>query len=265
MKRLLVVGGCLLLTACASTPSHPQDPLEPLNRAVYRFNDAADKAVLKPVAQAYQQVTPQPVRTGVGNFFDNLRDVYSAANNTLQGKAELALTDVLRVSFNSTFGLFGLIDIATPMGLKSSKATLGDTFAHYGWQESSYLVLPLLGPSTVRDGSGMLISNSLEPATSVFHTHTQATVARVLNAVNTREKLLGLEEMVDGAALDSYSYMRDGFLQMRAHQLGLSQGKQQAEEELNIDDLVDEPDASAPAVNAPSDASAPEAKDASPP
>ncbi|GHD73823.1 VacJ family lipoprotein [Vogesella fluminis] len=249
MKRLLVVGCCLLLAACASTPSHPQDPLEPLNRAVYRFNDAADKAVLKPVAQAYRKVTPQPVRTGVGNFFDNLLDVYSAANNTLQGKAELALTDVLRVSFNSTFGLFGLIDIATPMGLKSSKATLGDTFAHYGWQDSSYLVLPLLGPSTVRDGSGMLISNSLEPATGVFQTHTQATAARVLNAVNTRERLLGLEDVVNGAALDSYSYMRDGFLQMRAHQLGLPQGKQQQEEDLNIDDLVNDADASAPVAN----------------
>ncbi|MDC7704839.1 MlaA family lipoprotein [Vogesella indigofera] len=257
MKRLLVVGGCLLLTSCASTPSHPQDPLEPLNRAVYRFNDAADKAVLKPVAQAYQKVTPQPVRTGVGNFFDNLRDVYSAANHTLQGKAELALTDVLRVSFNSTFGLFGLIDIATPMGLKSNKATLGDTFAHYGWQNSSYLVLPLLGPSTVRDGSGILISNSLEPATGVFQTHTQATTARVLDAVNTRERLLGLETVVDGAALDNYSYVRDGFLQMRAHQLGLPQDKRQQEEDLNIDDLVDDAqDASAPAANDASAAAA---------
>lgn len=250
MKRLLA-SCCLLLAACAGTPSHPQDPLEPMNRAVYRFNDVADRNVLKPVAKAYRAVTPQPVRTGVGNFFDNLRDVYSAANNAVQGKGENALNDVLRVSFNSTFGLLGLIDVATPMGLKNNKTTLGDTFAHYGWQNSSYLVLPLLGPSTVRDGTGTLLTIAGEP--SIYHSNGDANAARVLNAINTREKLLGLDDVVDGAALDGYSYIRDGFLQIRAHQLNQTPAKQQEEDDIDIDQLVDEPaqDASAPAAVKP--------------
>ena len=261
MKRLIMIACALLLTACASNPTHPQDPLEPMNRAIFGFNDVADRTVAKPISEAYRFITPQPVRTGISNFFDNLRDVYSMANNTAQGKGERAITDLLRVSFNSTFGLFGLIDVATPMGLKSYKTTLGDTFAHYGWKNSSYLVLPLLGPSTIRDGTGTAISATLDPSLSLYKSHTIATGAAVLNAVNTREKLLGLEEVVNGAALDNYTYIRDGFLQIRAHQLGEMPAENKQGEDINIDDLVD---SNSPAgesqvspATPPADASAP--------
>ncbi|WP_024304477.1 VacJ family lipoprotein [Pseudogulbenkiania sp. MAI-1] len=236
------------LAGCASTAQSQLDPLEPVNRAVYRFNDTADRAVLKPVAEGYRAVTPRPVRIAVGNFFDNIRDAYSAINNALRADAQKATNDVMRVAINSTFGLLGLIDIATPAGLANNKTTLGDTFASWGWKNSSYLVLPLLGPSTVRDGLGTAATLAANPEPGVvYQTHTQLTAASVLNAVNTRARLLGLEQTVDEAALDPYSYLRDAYLQLRAKQVGAELPKPSSEdEELDIDQLVAPPDASAP-------------------
>lgn len=249
MKRtLLLLSSVTVLAGCASTPSNPQDPLEPMNRAVFGFNETADRAVLKPVAEAYRFVTPQPVRSGISNFFDNIRDVYSIGNHALQGEGKKTATDILRVGINSTFGLFGLIDLATPMGLPSYKATLGDTFAHYGWQNSSYLVLPFYGPTTVRDGTGMIITQSSEFPANQYGTQTRIAVASVINVVNIREQLLGVENLVEGAALDKYSYVRDGYLQIRNRQLGQSPVSNPDDD--NIDDLVDT-DASAAAASAP--------------
>lgn len=239
---------CVALVGCASTTQTRLDPLEPVNRAVYRFNDTADRAVLKPVAEGYRTVTPRPLRIAVGNFFDNIRDAYSAINNTLRADAPKATNDVMRVAINTTFGLFGLIDIATPAGLANNKTTLGDTFASWGWKNSSYLVLPLLGPSTVRDGLGTAATLAVNPEPGVvYQTHTQLTAASMLNAVNTRARLLGLEQTLDEAALDPYSYMRDAYLQLRAKQVGAELPKSPSDdEELDIDQLVAPTDASAP-------------------
>lgn len=251
MKRLLAVTCSLLLSACASAPNNAQDPFEPMNRAIFGFNDTADRAVVKPVAKAYRAVTPQPVRTAVGNVFDNVRDVYSAANNALQANGERTLNDVMRVTFNSTFGLFGLIDIATPMGLKNNKTTAGDTLAHYGWKESNYLVLPLLGPSTVRDATGLTLTFTAEPTGKMYSSYRNAAAALVLDGISRREKLLGLDDAVDQAAIDNYRYVRDAFLQVRAHQLGQEPPKQ-PEDDINIDDLVDKNSgAAAPASSSP--------------
>lgn len=234
----------LLLTAalagCASDPHAPLDPLEPMNRAVYRFNDTADRVVVKPVAEGYRTVTPRPLRIAVGNFFDNIRDAYSAINNTLRADPQKASNDVMRVAINSTFGLFGLIDIATPAGLANNKTTLGDTFASWGWKNSRYLVLPLLGPSTIRDGLGTAATLAANPEPGVvYQTHTQLTAASVLNAVNTRARLLGLEQTVDEAAIDPYSYVRDAYLQLRAKQVGAALPKPPSDdEELDIDQLM---------------------------
>jgi phospholipid-binding lipoprotein MlaA len=239
MKKPLLIASCCVLTACASTSGNPQDPLEPMNRAVFSFNDKADHYVMKPIAQGYRYITPQPVRTAVGNVFDNLRDVYSLANNALQLEGKKTATDLLRVSVNSTFGLFGLLDIATPMGLPSYKATLGDTFAHYGWKQSSYLVLPLLGPSTVRDGTGLALSLDYSSGQWVFKNHQDALGATVLYGVGQREKLLGFDDTLDQAAVDKYSYMRDAFLQYRNAKIGFTPpASQQNPDDDNIDDLV---------------------------
>jgi len=229
MKQPLILVACCALAACASPGGHPQDPLEPMNRAVFGFNEKA-------------------------------RDVYSLANHALQLEGKKTATDVLRVSINSTFGLFGLIDLATPMGLPSYKATLGDTFAHYGWQQSNYLVLPLLGPSTIRDGTGMGLSFGYSSGSWVFQENRDAAAATILYGVASREKLLGLDETFSEAALDRYSYMRDGYLQYRNAKVGFTPpASQQNPDDDNIDDLVpaDTP-ASAPAAAAPqADASAP--------
>lgn len=250
----LTVVSSLLLVACASTPSHPQDPMEPMNRAIYQFNDKADRYVMKPVAEGYRFITPQPVRTGVGNFFNNLDDVYNMANHGLQLEGRKSLTDFLRVAFNSTFGLFGLIDIATPMGLKREPTGLGDTMAHYGWKSSSYLVLPLLGPSTVRDGLGTAAHLTVaDPQNLVFHVERDANAASAINAVSKREQLLGLEGTLQQAALDPYVYMRDAWLQYRNKQVGYqpvaAPGGEPTLEDENIDDLV-APEAAAPETGA---------------
>ncbi|SCK17118.1 VacJ family lipoprotein [Vogesella sp. LIG4] len=271
-RTALPLAGCLLLAACATHPSNPQDPLEPMNRAIYQFNDKADRYVMKPAAEGYRFITPQPVRTGVSNFFHNLEDVYSMVNHGAQLEGKKTLNDMMRVTFNSTFGLFGLIDIATPMGLKRDPATLGDTMAHYGWKNSSYLVLPLFGPSTIRDGLSTAANMTIaDPHRLVFHSQSERNVANVVKGVSNREQILGLDDTLQQAALDPYSYMRDAWLQYRNTQVGYQPaGAQQGDtpatpgatpaDSDNIDDLVS-PDASAPAASAPA-AAAPAAASA---
>ena len=239
MTRLTAIAAALLLAGCAST--NPQDPYEPYNRAMYTVNDKLDRAVVKPVAEGYRKVTPSPVRTAVGNFFDNLRDVYSFASNTLRAEPEKSLNDLMRVVMNTTFGLGGLIDIATPAGLKNNKDSLGDTFASWGWQQSNYLVLPFFGPSTVRDGSGLAIGLAAPSPQQLIYSNTREAVALwSLYGVSTRERLLGLEEVVDEVALDPYIFTRDAFMQMRAKQLGVTLPKQD-DDDVDIDELVPNP------------------------
>lgn len=247
MLRISLLAGSLLLAGCASTPpTSPLDPYESFNRSMFSFNDKADRWVIKPVAEGYHAITPGPFRTAVGNFFDNFKDVYSAANNLLQAEPEKALNDIMRVALNSTFGLFGLIDIATPAGLKNNKTTLGDTFAHWGWKNSNYLVLPFFGPSTVRDGLGLGVTLGVSgPERLVYHNDNEIVAFYGVYAVNTRAHYLDLDDSLAAAAIDPYTYMRDGFLQLRASQLGQPNPTQP--DDVNIDDLVSAP-ASAPAA-----------------
>lgn len=249
----------LLLAGCASNPSHPDDPLEPLNRSIYGFNTHLDRAIFKPAAETYRSITPQPVRTAVGNFFDNLRDVVSLANNALQGRAERTLNDLFRVGLNSTFGVFGLLNIADPAGLKNYKAGFGDTLATWGWQQSTYLVLPVFGPSNVRDGIGLAADTFTVPPHVVYANQTQQYTAFGLNFLDRRVSLLGIETAVDEAALDPYAYTRDAYIQLREHQLGLdSSGGPHNNGDIKIDDLVS--DDTKPAAAASASASAPAAQ-----
>ncbi len=230
---------CLLLTACTSTPSNPRDPLEPMNRAIFTFNDKADHYVMEPVAKGYRQVAPQPVRTGVRNFFSNLGDASSSVNYALQGRGEAAFYNLSRFILNSTAGLFGFLDVTGEEQRRFRQTGFGDTFARWGWKDSSYFVMPLMGPSTLRDGTGTVSGMAFQNNVLYGHPHDDArALSGAASAVNTRERLLGLETTIKGAALDPYSYARDGWLQIRATQVG-DTPPQAEQDDIDIDDLVE--------------------------
>ncbi len=203
---------------CASTPgkSDPHDPLERTNRAVYRFNEALDKAVLKPAADAYVKITPQPVRTSVSNFFDNLAYPNVILNDLLQGKMEQSVSDTSRFIWNSTVGIFGLFDVASYMGMAPHDEDFGQTLGVWGSGAGPYLVLPLLGPSTVRDTTGLPITY----VTNALFYVGQASVTyplAVLNAIDLRARAAGFMRFLDVAALDPYLFTRESYLQYRTY------------------------------------------------
>lgn len=232
----------LLLIGFASAPSfaetRPADPYEGYNRAVSRFNDQADRYIFAPVARGYRKVTPQPVRTGISNFFNNLRDVVSFGSNILRLDIKRASEDLVRIGINTTFGLGGLIDIAGAGGIPDNKNTLGDTFATWGWKNSNYFVIPVFGPSTVRDALGTGITTVYPPKNIVFHTPAGRWGTTAASAVNTREGLLDLTDGLDDAAIDKYSYTRDLYMKVRARQTGAAP-VENPEENIDIDELVE--------------------------
>lgn len=214
-RRWALLGVVALMTGCATGPNRdPRDPIEPFNRGVERFNDTVDRAVLKPVATAYAEVTPDPVRTAVGNFFGNLRDVWTFVNSTMQLRGEDAATSFLRVGVNTAFGLGGLIDIASEMRLYRVTADFGQTLGYWGVPPGPYLVLPLLGPSTVRDTVGMGVEARGDLVLGVGDVPTRNTLY-TLRAVETRAGLLRAGAVLDEAALDKYSFTREVFLKRR--------------------------------------------------
>lgn len=214
----LAVGLALGLSgahAAAQVEPNPADPLEGFNRGVMRFNDSVDAAVLKPVAEAYRQVVPSFVRTGVGNFFGNLGDGWSAINHVLQGKPEPALNMTLRLAVNTVFGLGGVLDIATEAGLERQSEDFGQTLGVWGVPAGPYLMLPLFGPSTVRDTAGRVVE--FQDFANIRYTDDQslANGLQVLGIVHTRAGLLGASRLMDDIALDRYSFLRDAYLARR--------------------------------------------------
>lgn len=203
----------LVLTGCATGPD-ARDPLEPFNRGVYKFNDAVDTAVLKPVATAYVNVTPRLVRTGVTNFFSNLSEPWSFVNNVLQGKGEAAGDNFGRFVLNTVFGVLGLADPASDVGIERHREDFGQTLGRWGVPSGPYLVLPLLGSSTVRDTAAMPVDMQGNPISYVDDTGAQIGIY-VLRAVNARASLLRAGNVLDEAALDKYSFTRDVYLQVR--------------------------------------------------
>jgi phospholipid-binding lipoprotein MlaA len=216
--RFLLVARALvlaLLGGCASGPTaNPQDPLEPLNRTVFKFNDAVDRAVLKPVATAYRDVTPPMVRKGVYNFFANLEDAWSFVNNLLQFKAEAAVSSFMRFNINTFFGLAGVLDFASEMGLERFPEDFGQTLGHWGLGAGPYVVLPLLGPSTVRDTVALPVDYQGDIVTHVTDVPTRNSLAG-LRVVDTRAKYLNAGNVMEEAALDKYSFARDAYIQRR--------------------------------------------------
>jgi phospholipid-binding lipoprotein MlaA len=200
------------LTGCA-TPANHYDPLEPLNRRVYSFNRALDESVVKPVAQGYVDHVPSPARTAVSNFFSNIEDVYIGANKALQGKLKEATSDLSRVLFNSTLGLFGLIDLATPAGLPKHQADLGQTLGQWGIGSGPYLVVPFLGSKTLRDTSDWVGARALDPLGNARPAADYG--GNVLRMLDRRASLLRAGAVIDAAAIDEYSFVRDAYLQRR--------------------------------------------------
>lgn len=205
---------CVLALSGCATATDPRDPLEPINRGIYKFNDAVDKAVLKPVAQGYKAVLPQPVRTGVTNFFSNIEDVLIALNNLLQFKFHAAASDVARVAFNTTFGIAGIFDVATSFGLEKHDEDFGQTLGYWGIGDGPFLMLPILGPSNLRDTVGLAAYYQLDPVLNLDHVPTRNTLS-VLRFVNRRAQLLDAEKVLDEAALDPYTFLRDAYIQHR--------------------------------------------------
>lgn len=204
-----------LLMAAGPARAQAADPLEGFNRGVQSFNDGVDDAVLKPVAEAYVKVVPSFVRTGIGNFFGNLGDGWSAVNHLLQGKPEGALNMTLRMAVNTTFGLGGLLDVAGEAGLERQSEDLGQTLGVWGLPAGPYLVLPLLGPSSVRDSVGT--AAGLSSRTSPEYTDDQAVANAgfLLGVVHARAGLLGASKLLDDIALDRYTFLRDAYLARR--------------------------------------------------
>ena len=223
LPRWLVVTvlGAVLLQGCASTSvvaTDPRDPWEGMNRKVYAFNDKLDEAVLKPVAQAYVDVVPSFVRTGVRNFLGNLGDVWTFVNATLQLKGQAAAETFMRVAVNSTLGLYGVLDIATEAGIEKRKEDLGQTLGHWGVKPGPYLVLPVLGPATLRDTAALPVDWQASPA-QYFSDASSRTGVTLLNATETRAGLLKAGDAVKAASLDPYSFVRDGWLQKREYEV----------------------------------------------
>ena len=214
LLSLLGLGGC----ASVKGPTDPQDPLEGYNRAMYKFNDAVDRAVLKPVAKGYVKVTPAPVRTGVNNFFSNLDDVVVLVNDLLQFKVKQAASDLGRLTFNSTVGLFGLIDVATPMNFPKHNEDFGQTLGYWGVGPGPYLVLPFLGPSDIRDTGGLVADWQIDPIQQIDDTNTRyGTVA--LKVIDKRANLLRASSVLESATFDPYAFMRDAYLQHRRNEV----------------------------------------------
>ncbi|MDI9738075.1 MlaA family lipoprotein [Stutzerimonas stutzeri] len=188
-----------------------EDPWEGVNRAVFRFNDTVDTYTLKPLAQGYQKVTPGFLEDGIGNVFSNLGDVIVLTNDLLQGKVRDAGIDTSRILFNTTFGVLGFFDVATRMGLHKNDEDFGQTLGAWGLGSGPYVVLPLLGPSTVRDAVGRVPDSFLEPYPHMDHVPTR-NVTRGVDLIDTRAGLLSAEKMIQG---DRYIFVRNAYLQNR--------------------------------------------------
>ena len=209
----LALGMAMLLGGCATTAGN-KDPMEGFNRTMFAFNEGLDAAIIRPVAKGYEFVAPAFVRTAVTNFFSNVADVFIAVNNLLQGKPVEAASDAGRFLVNSTVGIFGLLDVATEWGLEKHDEDFGQTFGRWGMDTGAYLFLPMFGPRDVRDGIGLVFDIAADPLVNINDMSVRNSLA-ALYIINNRAMLLPADKIIDEAALDKYSYLRDAYLQRR--------------------------------------------------
>ena len=243
-----------VVAGCAHVPNpNPQDPWESYNRSMFQFNDTVDKAFLKPIAQGYRQVTPQPVRTCIHNIFSNMADLWASANSFLQGRGHDGVNMLGRVLFNTTMGLGGCIDVATMNGAYKIPNDLGTTLGVWGIGSGPYIVLPFMGSSTLRDGTATLgsVAAGVSPLTPVFEIDNIPVRNTILGlyVVDLRESLLDADEIVNRTALDRYSFIRDAYLQRRDAMVNQRTSDSGALPDYSDDDLPDySDDAAGPAA-----------------
>jgi phospholipid-binding lipoprotein MlaA len=215
----IALAASLLLVGCASAPTaNPKDPWEPMNRSVASFNDKVDDNVLKPLAIGYRNVVPDLIQTGVRNVFNNFADMWSTVNNLLQLKPINTAESLGRVIVNTVFGIYGIFDVATYIKLERHPEDFGQTLGHWGVPNGPYLVLPLLGPSTLRDGASLPVDFAVSPTKLIGDIPTRNKVF-ALRLVSKRAELLKSGNMLEQASIDKYSFTRDAYLQYRRSQI----------------------------------------------
>ncbi len=212
-RMAFIAAAAGLLGGCA-TSGNPKDPIEGFNRAMYGFNEGLDKVIIKPVATGYEAVLPSPIQTGVANFFSNIADLMIGVNNLFQGKPAQAASDAGRVLVNSTMGFLGIIDVASSMGMEKHEEDVGQTFGRWGMDDGAYIVLPFFGPRNVRDTIGLAFDVYTDPVGHVDHIPTR-NVLLATRIVSDRAEFLKADKIIEEAALDKYSYVRDAYLQRR--------------------------------------------------
>lgn len=222
MKRQLTqiaLAASLLLVGCASAPTaNPKDPWEPMNRSVASFNDKVDDNVLKPLATGYRNVVPDLIQTGVRNVFNNFADMWSTVNNLLQLKPINTAESLGRVIVNTVFGIYGIFDVATYIKLERHPEDFGQTLGYWGMPNGPYLVLPLFGPSTLRDGASLPVDFAVSPTKLIADIPTRNEVF-ALRLVSKRAELLKPGNLLEEASIDKYSFTRDAYLQYRRSQI----------------------------------------------
>jgi phospholipid-binding lipoprotein MlaA len=212
--RYCLVLLAIVLTGCASTAKNPQDPWEGYNRAMFSVNDKIDQVALKPAATVYKKVLPQFAQNGVGNFFGNIGDVSTALNNFLQARVGDGMSDVGRILFNTTFGVVGLFDVATPSGFAKHDQDFGQTLGRWGVKSGPYLVLPLIGLTTTRDGAAMIVDLETDLWSYKYPVRWR-NFGSVIRVVDHRAYILDSSTLIEDAALDRYEFVRDAYLQRR--------------------------------------------------
>ena len=213
MAAVAVIG----LSGCATTANNPQDPYEGFNRAMFKVNEGID-VVLKPVAEGYDAAAPLPIKTGVGNFFGNLADLWISFNGFLQGKGGQGASDFGRVLVNSTLGIAGLFDVASEMGMEKHAADFGQTLGKWGVDEGPFFYWPIIGPRTTRDTFGWAVDTYADPVPHLNDVALRNSLTGV-RLVDHRASLLPTDKVVEEAALDKYAYVRDAYLQRRRNQI----------------------------------------------
>ena len=216
LLTLLIIG---FMSISNNGYSSDNDPLEPMNRAIFGFNEIVDDNILEPVAKGYRYVTPDPVERSVSNFFNNLGEINTIINSALQMKIDKTITSSSRLAINSTVGVLGLFDVATSLGIQREREDFGQTLGYYGISSGPYLVLPFFGPSSFRDAPGfyadVMMEKSISPVYTELH-HEERQAIQATNVIDTRANLLKATKILDTAAKDKYIFLRESYLQRRA-------------------------------------------------
>ena len=224
LYKAIILVMVVVLGACASTQQNERvariDPLEPMNRTVFTFNENLDQYVVKPAAEAYKFILPDTVRRGVTNFFSNIGDIFVAANNLLQAKPKEAASDIGRFLVNSTIGILGFFDVATDLGLDKHSEDFGQTLGVWGLSDGPYVVLPLFGPSTIRDAVGLAVDLKTDFVLNTNQLNSDERIGvTAVRVLDKRANLLDAGQLLEDAAFDKYSFLRDSYLQRRRNQV----------------------------------------------